>query len=308
LISLRFLISWLALVCLGANSNASEQSFGDGADEFGAPAISVSEGDWGNVNRAEIHDVLVATARELQMFFPERHGDAIRVERSTRAPTVLYQRNAEGEYVVYLTVTGRRWEQYTYEFAHELCHIYGNHHQRPNSALAPHQWFEESLCETASLFVLRRMGLTWHARGFEQRNYAPIFAEYAKLLMNEVHRQGPLALGPWYAHNATRLLQNPYGTVSPVLNIPMRWVTEITHVKDLQYFVDEQRVGPYRIWHHEHHLKQIEGGVEMTDIVTYQPPMGILGSLANILFIRKQLKSIFEFREKKLIELFGEMR
>jgi hypothetical protein len=116
-----------------------------------------------------------------------------------------------GEYVVYLTVTGRRWEQYTYEFAHELCHIYGNHHQRPNSALAPHQWFEESLCETASLFVLRRMGLTWHARGFEQRNYAPIFAEYAKLLMNEVHRQGPLTLGPWYAHNATRLLQNPYG-------------------------------------------------------------------------------------------------
>lgn len=97
-------------------------------------------------------------------------------------------------------------------------------------------------------------------------------------------------------------------TVSPVLNIPMRWVTEITHVKDLQYFVDEQRVGPYRIWHHEHHLKQIEGGVEMTDIVTYQPPMGILGSLANILFIRKQLKSIFEFREKKLIELFGVMR
>lgn len=211
MISLRFLISWLALVCLGANSNASEQSFGDGADEFGAPAISVSEGDWGNVNRAEIHDVLVATARELQMFFPERHGDAIRVERSTRAPTVLYQRNAAGEYVVYLTVTGRRWEQYTYEFAHELCHIYGNHHQRPNSALAPHQWFEESLCETASLFVLRRMGLTWHARGFEQRNYAPIFAEYAKLLMNEVHRQGPLTLGPWYAHNATRLLQNPYG-------------------------------------------------------------------------------------------------
>jgi hypothetical protein len=191
LISLRFLISWLALVCLGANSNASEQSFGDGADEFGAPAISVSEGDWGNVNRAEIHDVLVATARELQMFFPERHGDAIRVERSTRAPTVLYQRNAAGEYVVYLTVTGRRWEQYTYEFAHELCHIYGNHHQRPNSALAPHQWFEESLCETASLFVLRRMGLTWHARGFEQRNYAPIFAEYAKLLMNEVQSTRP---------------------------------------------------------------------------------------------------------------------
>jgi ligand-binding SRPBCC domain-containing protein len=96
-------------------------------------------------------------------------------------------------------------------------------------------------------------------------------------------------------------------TVSPVLNIPMRWVTEITHVQHLSYFVDEQRVGPYRIWHHEHHLKAIPGGVEMRDIVTYQPPMGFLGSIANFLFIKKQLKGIFEYRERKLIELFGKM-
>ncbi len=95
--------------------------------------------------------------------------------------------------------------------------------------------------------------------------------------------------------------------VRPVLNIPMRWVTEITHVDHLNFFVDEQRVGPYRIWHHEHHLKVIPGGVEMNDIVTYQPPFGVLGSIANMLFIKGQLKEIFAFREQKLIELFGNM-
>lgn len=96
-------------------------------------------------------------------------------------------------------------------------------------------------------------------------------------------------------------------TVRPILNIPMRWVTEITHVDHLHFFVDEQRVGPYRIWHHEHHLKTIPNGVEMHDIVTYQPPLGVLGSLANTLIIKAQLKHIFAYREKKLIELFGVM-
>ena len=94
-------------------------------------------------------------------------------------------------------------------------------------------------------------------------------------------------------------------TVSPVLHIPLRWVTEITFVEHHTYFVDEQRVGPYRIWHHEHHVREVPGGVMMTDRVTYQPPLGILGSLANSLFIRRQLKGIFTYRRAKLIEIFG---
>lgn len=92
--------------------------------------------------------------------------------------------------------------------------------------------------------------------------------------------------------------------VSPVFRIPMKWVTEITFVEPLKYFVDEQRVGPYRIWHHEHHLKAVEGGVLMIDRVTYQPPLGFLGSIANALFIAKQLKGIFVYRRKKLEQLF----
>lgn len=95
--------------------------------------------------------------------------------------------------------------------------------------------------------------------------------------------------------------------VSPVLGIKMTWVTEITHVKEKEYFVDEQRVGPYRIWHHEHKIDPIEGGVLMTDIVSYQPPFGFLGTIANTLMIKKQLKKIFDYRKTTLEKIFGKM-
>jgi ligand-binding SRPBCC domain-containing protein len=95
--------------------------------------------------------------------------------------------------------------------------------------------------------------------------------------------------------------------VSPVLGIKMTWVTEITHVKEKEYFVDEQRVGPYSIWHHEHKIEPIEGGVLMTDIVSYKPPFGILGSIANSILIKKQLKEIFDFRVTAVEKMFGKM-
>ena len=69
--------------------------------------------------------------------------------------------------------------------------------------------------------------------------------------------------------------------VTPVLGIPLRWVTEITHVENLKYFVDEQRFGPYSLWHHKHFIKPIPGGVEMIDIVDYKLPLGVLGRLAH---------------------------
>lgn len=93
--------------------------------------------------------------------------------------------------------------------------------------------------------------------------------------------------------------------VSPVLGIKMTWVTEITHVKEKEYFVDEQRVGPYAMWHHEHKIEPIDGGVLMTDIVSYKPPFGILGSIANAILIKKQLKEIFDFRTTAMEKLFG---
>ena len=93
--------------------------------------------------------------------------------------------------------------------------------------------------------------------------------------------------------------------VKPVLNLPITWVTEITHVQHLEFFVDEQRLGPYKMWHHQHKIEPIEGGVLMTDIVTYIPPFGFLGAIANTLFIKKQLSEIFDYRKKAVEEIFG---
>lgn len=94
-------------------------------------------------------------------------------------------------------------------------------------------------------------------------------------------------------------------TVKPLLGIPMYWMTEITQVKDKEYFIDEQRFGPYSLWHHQHHFKTIPGGVEMTDIIHYKNPLGIIGRIANELFVKKKLDKIFAYRFTKAEELFG---
>ena len=93
-------------------------------------------------------------------------------------------------------------------------------------------------------------------------------------------------------------------TVKPIAGIPMNWVTEITHVSDKKFFVDEQRFGPYKMWHHEHHFKQVEGGVEMEDIVSYLLPFGFLGKIAHWLFVKRQLQTIFDHRTQVVSRLF----
>jgi ligand-binding SRPBCC domain-containing protein len=95
--------------------------------------------------------------------------------------------------------------------------------------------------------------------------------------------------------------------VSPMLGIKIDWMTEITHVVDHQYFIDEQRFGPYQFWHHQHHFKEIEGGVEMNDILTYGMPVGIFGRAANGIFVANKLQEIFTFRKQKVEQLFGIM-
>ncbi|MCJ7466631.1 MAG: SRPBCC family protein [Maribacter sp.] len=96
-------------------------------------------------------------------------------------------------------------------------------------------------------------------------------------------------------------------TVSPFPGYTTRWVTEITHAKKGEYFVDEQRFGPYSLWHHKHFIHPIEGGVEMEDQIDFKLPLGFLGQLAYRFFIKRQLIAIFRYREQKLIELFGKM-
>ena len=92
--------------------------------------------------------------------------------------------------------------------------------------------------------------------------------------------------------------------VRPILNFPMKWVTEITHVKEKEYFVDEQRIGPYKIWHHEHIFEVKEEGVLMTDIITYVPPFSFLGTIANLILIKKRVNKIFDYRNIVLEQIF----
>lgn len=86
--------------------------------------------------------------------------------------------------------------------------------------------------------------------------------------------------------------------------VRVRWVTEITHVQEHRYFVDEQRFGPYALWHHQHHFREVPGGIEMTDEVCYAIPLGVLGRLVNQLFVRRELNAIFDYRRKILETIF----
>ena len=93
--------------------------------------------------------------------------------------------------------------------------------------------------------------------------------------------------------------------VRPIGGIRMAWLTEITQVNEPFYFVDEQRAGPYTLWHHEHRLSPTERGVLMTDMVTYRLPAGPLGDIVHRVFVQKQLEGIFRYRKQVLEKRFG---
>ncbi|MFT5959638.1 MAG: ligand-binding SRPBCC domain-containing protein [Polaribacter sp.] len=96
--------------------------------------------------------------------------------------------------------------------------------------------------------------------------------------------------------------------VTPLLGIKTKWVSEITHIEEKKYFVDEQMYGPYALWHHKHFVKEIEGGVELEDIIDYKVPLGILGQLVHPFLVQPKLEEIFNYRQEKLVALFGEMK
>ncbi len=96
--------------------------------------------------------------------------------------------------------------------------------------------------------------------------------------------------------------------VKPLLGIKTRWVSEITYVSDKRYFVDEQRFGPYDLWHHKHFLKEVKGGVEMHDTIHYKLPFSPIANLFHNLLVKPRLEEIFTYRQSKLVELFGEFK
>lgn len=122
----------------------------------------------------------------------------------------------------------------------------------------------------------------------------------------------PLITPPWLNFKITsELSKEMYPgmiityTVSPLLNIPMTWVTEITQVDEPNYFIDEQRFGPYKFWHHRHTFTEIKGGVLCEDIVHYALPIDPISRIANELMVKNQLKEIFDFRREYLDKEFG---
>lgn len=116
---------------------------------------------------------------------------------------------------------------------------------------------------------------------------------------------------PWLNFEVTSQLKNKVYAgmiitykVRPLLNIPITWVTEITHVREPNFFVDEQRFGPYKFWQHQHIFKKVDGGIEMEDIISYAVPFGFVGIIINRLIISEKINEIFSFRKEKLTELF----
>ena len=123
----------------------------------------------------------------------------------------------------------------------------------------------------------------------------------------------PKIIPPWLNFEVTTQLESRMYAgmiitylVRPILNIPATWVTEITQVHVPNFFVDEQKFGPYKLWHHQHVFREAKNGIEMEDIVNYAVPLGFIGRLANNLIISKKIKSIFEYRTEILNKMFVE--
>lgn len=182
-------------------------------------AIDVAPGEWGGADVRDIKRVLDSVAGELLSYVGASSDDLrIRVIPRGGSPKVLYERGGEGQYVIQLTARGELWFQYVFQFAHELCHVLSNFDHKEviggEKVEGSNQWFEESLCETASLFTLRRLAVVW-ATNPPTRNwsgYGSTFSAYAIRLMSESHRHLPAgqSFRDWYAENKAALSSNPY--------------------------------------------------------------------------------------------------
>ena len=180
-------------------------------------AIQVKRGDWGAARTQDIEKVLALVADVLVPYFPRHASERIVVERGKQGPRILPDKSRDGAYQVVLDVQDTRWDQFTYQFSHELCHVFTNYeHREIGSGSTPrdHQWFEETLCEAVSLFALKQVASRWElsppSPGWEE--YSSAFREYADRLLSERHRHwlAKESLAEWYRENRQDLDRNPY--------------------------------------------------------------------------------------------------
>ncbi len=183
--------------------------------------IRVGDGGWGNADKEDVERVLYSVAAELEPYFPHGQLPLIKVEHGDDTPIALYERLSGGQYVILLTAKDRHWSQLAYQFAHELTHVLSNF---DNSAIRqakqndPNQWFEESICEAASLFALKKMASTWEVSPpYEQwKDYAPALRRYAEEMQLEAHRSLPqgTTLANWFSQNEQAVRIDPYRRAS----------------------------------------------------------------------------------------------
>ena len=179
-------------------------------------SIQVLPGDWGGADREDVERLLKSVARELWIYFPGRALNSIVVAPTARHPVAGYAKGPEGEYFVYLSARGRHWSQYAYQFAHEFTHILSNYERTGRSVVRRNQWFDESLCEAASLFALRRLGATWMKGELvpypQWKTYGVALQSYAQDLLTQPHRalSPKITLADWYQRNAEALDRDPY--------------------------------------------------------------------------------------------------
>jgi hypothetical protein len=171
--------------------------------------IRVADGGWGDAQVVDIQAVLGSVADELIEYFPYRKNlNPIIVKHGQDAPIVLYKRGTNGEYIVHLNVEGTLWAKFAYQFSHEFTHILARY-ELNQTRQTRHQWFEESVCVTASLFTLRQMAITWRTTPpySNWSSYAPYLREYADNEMSASGRQLPSGqtLAEWYKKNESAL-------------------------------------------------------------------------------------------------------
>jgi hypothetical protein len=183
--------------------------------------IRVGDNGWGNADKEDVERVLYSVAAELEPYFPHGKLPPIKVEHGDDTPIALFEKVSGGQYVILLTAKDRHWSQLAYQFAHELTHVlsnFDNNSLRQSKQQDPNQWFEEALCEAASLFALNQMAATWeNAPPYEHwKAYAPALRRYAEEMKRESHRTLPvgMSLANWFSKNENTVRTNPYQRAS----------------------------------------------------------------------------------------------
>jgi hypothetical protein len=183
-------------------------------EKIGDSVIRVIDGAWGNAAPWQIEMLLTAIADEMLQHFPGRRLHPIVVSHSPNGPSVLFQKGPGNEYQVTLSAREQNWAEYVYEFSHELIHILANYEQHAKPGQMRHQWFEEVLCETVSLYMLKHFALTWNAAPPlpETSGYAPALQAFTKRALSDRHRKLPAGVSfeQWFSKTAPRLVSSPY--------------------------------------------------------------------------------------------------